>query len=221
MNVLAISCHPDDMEICCGGTLLRCKERGDNVTVCHVANGNMGHVVIEADELRKIRIGEAKRSGESAGFKVVTCDIGDLLVNSADKSQHDKLVQISARQSLTLLLPKVPTIIWVTTLRLPSSYSRLLSPQPFLTTSLSLVKPATLFLYIIWITPAFSVASPPNTLTSPTRWKPSFRCLQITKASSFGSETTTTSTFLKTHAQCLAYADFSAQLNMLKASVSV
>lgn len=94
MNVLAISCHPDDMEICCGGTLLRCKERGDNVTVCHVANGNMGHVVIEADELRAIRIGEAKRSGESVGFKVVTCDIGDLLVNSADKTQHDKLVKI-------------------------------------------------------------------------------------------------------------------------------
>ena len=94
MNVLAISCHPDDMEICCGGTLLRCKERGDNVTVCHVANGNMGHVVIEADELRKIRIGEAKRAGESVGFKMVTCDVGDLLVDSTNKTQQDKLVEI-------------------------------------------------------------------------------------------------------------------------------
>ena len=33
MNVLAISCHPDDMEVYCGGTLLKCKERGDTVTV--------------------------------------------------------------------------------------------------------------------------------------------------------------------------------------------
>ena len=49
----------------------------------------------EADELRRIRIGEAKKSGESAGFKVVTCDVGDLLVNSADKAQHDKLVEIN------------------------------------------------------------------------------------------------------------------------------
>ncbi len=28
-TVLVISCHPDDMEIACAGTLLKCKERGD------------------------------------------------------------------------------------------------------------------------------------------------------------------------------------------------
>lgn len=94
MKVLAVSCHPDDMEICCGGTLLRCVKRGDEVTVCHVANGDMGHVEIGKEELRKIRIGEAKKAGDMAGFKTVTCDIGDLLVNSASKEQHDKLVKI-------------------------------------------------------------------------------------------------------------------------------
>ena len=95
MNVLVISCHPDDMEINCAGTLLRCKKRGDNVTVCHVANGNMGHVVIEADELREIRIGEAKKSGEGiGGFKVVTCDVGDLLIDDSSKEQRDRLVKV-------------------------------------------------------------------------------------------------------------------------------
>ncbi len=94
MKVLAISCHPDDMEICCGGTLLRCVKRGDEVTVCHVANGNMGHVVIPAEELGPMRIAEAKKAGDMAGFKTVTCDIGDLLVNSASKEQHDKLVKV-------------------------------------------------------------------------------------------------------------------------------
>ncbi len=94
MKVLAISCHPDDMEICCGGTLIRCVKRGDEVTVCHVANGNMGHVVIPAEELGPIRIAEAKKAGDMVGFKTVTCDVGDLLVNSASKEQHDKLVKI-------------------------------------------------------------------------------------------------------------------------------
>ena len=94
MKVLAISCHPDDMEICCGGTLLRCAKRGDEVTVCHVANGNMGHVEIPAEELGPMRIAEAKKAGDMAGFKTVTCDIGDLLVNAASKEQHDKLVKI-------------------------------------------------------------------------------------------------------------------------------
>ena len=93
-NVLAITCHPDDMEIHACGTLLRCKERGDNVTVCHVANGNMGHVVIEADELRDIRAEEARASGRIGGFNVVTCDVGDLRVNSADREQHDKIVKV-------------------------------------------------------------------------------------------------------------------------------
>ena len=94
MKVLAISCHPDDMEICCGGTLLRCVKRGDEVTVCHVANGNMGHVVIEKEELGPMRIAEAKKAGDIAGFNTVTCDIGDLLVNAACKEQQDKLVKI-------------------------------------------------------------------------------------------------------------------------------
>ena len=94
MNVLAISCHPDDMEINCAGTLLRCKKRGDNVTVCHVANGNMGHVVIQPDELREIRANEAKTSGNSVGFNVVTCDVGDLLVDDYSKEQRDRLVKV-------------------------------------------------------------------------------------------------------------------------------
>ena len=28
-TVLCISCHPDDMEVACAGTLLKCKARGD------------------------------------------------------------------------------------------------------------------------------------------------------------------------------------------------
>ena len=32
-TVLVMSCHPDDMEIACAGTLLKCKERGDRVVV--------------------------------------------------------------------------------------------------------------------------------------------------------------------------------------------
>lgn len=108
MNVLAISCHPDDMEVYCGGTLLRCVKRGDKVTVCHVANGNMGHVVLQPSELRDIRIKEAQRSGSLAGFDVVTCDIGDLLVDSASKEQQDKLVAIMRQVQPDLIITHGP-----------------------------------------------------------------------------------------------------------------
>ena len=62
MNILAIGCHPDDVEINCVGTLIRCVPRGDNVTVCHFCNGNMGHEVIMPDELRLIRAAEAEKA---------------------------------------------------------------------------------------------------------------------------------------------------------------
>ena len=80
MNVLAIGCHPDDIEINCAGTLVKCVERGVKVTVCHGANGDLGHEIIMPDELRLVRAAEAKKAGSLAGIEVVTCDIGDVLV---------------------------------------------------------------------------------------------------------------------------------------------
>ena len=52
MNILAIGCHPDDLEIACAGTLAKYAKRGDKVIMCHVANGNLGHAIIMPDELR-------------------------------------------------------------------------------------------------------------------------------------------------------------------------
>ena len=62
MNVLAIGCHPDDVEIACSGTLAKCVKRGDKVIVCHVSSGNLGHVIIPPDELTIIRENEAKKA---------------------------------------------------------------------------------------------------------------------------------------------------------------
>lgn len=94
MNVLAIGCHPDDIECQCAGTLAKCVQRGDKVTVCHVANGNLGHEIIPPDELRIMRRDEARNAGKLAGIEVVTCDIGDLMVYDSQKEQVDKVVDI-------------------------------------------------------------------------------------------------------------------------------
>lgn len=94
MNVLAVGCHPDDVEIACSGTLAKCVKRGDKVTVCHVANGNMGHEVIMPDELRVMRAKEAKKAGSMAGIEVVTLDVGDLLVDGSSMEQRDALAKL-------------------------------------------------------------------------------------------------------------------------------
>lgn len=108
MNVLAIGCHPDDIEINCVGTLIKCVKRGDNVTVCHVCNGNMGHEVIMPDELRKVRIEEAKKAGSLAGIKVVTCDIGDLEVYNQTREQRDIMIDIIREADPDLIITHAP-----------------------------------------------------------------------------------------------------------------
>jgi LmbE family N-acetylglucosaminyl deacetylase len=50
MNVLAIGAHPDDLEFMCAGTLLKCKERGDNIFVALTTSGNTGSNVIPTKE---------------------------------------------------------------------------------------------------------------------------------------------------------------------------
>ena len=95
MNVLAVGCHPDDLEIGCGGTLAKYAKQGHQVVMCHVANGNMGHAVIMPDELRSIRIQEAKAAGLKLGaIEVLTLDIPDLAVDSRDKAVIAKMIDV-------------------------------------------------------------------------------------------------------------------------------
>ena len=42
MRVLAVGCHPDDLEIACAGTLHKYVKSGAEVYMCHVANGDKG-----------------------------------------------------------------------------------------------------------------------------------------------------------------------------------
>jgi LmbE family N-acetylglucosaminyl deacetylase len=94
MKVLAIGCHPDDIEVSCAGTLAKYKKEGHDVIICHVANGNMGHAVIMSKELREIREKEAIASGNLIGVEVITCDIDDVMVYNGQKEQRDKVVDI-------------------------------------------------------------------------------------------------------------------------------
>lgn len=88
MNVLAVGCHPDDLEIGCGGTLAKLSDQGHQVYMTHVANGDKGHKVIQPDKLRDIRKQEAILSGQLIGAEVFNLDIPDLSV----KSDNDAII---------------------------------------------------------------------------------------------------------------------------------
>ena len=95
MNVLAIGCHPDDLEIGCGGTLSRLAREGHSVYMCHVANGDMGHAVIMPPELGKMREKEAEQAGEIIGAKkVYNVDMGDCRFRAGDQAILKEIVRI-------------------------------------------------------------------------------------------------------------------------------
>lgn len=88
MNVLAVGCHPDDLEIGCGGTLAKLASQGHKVTMVHVANGDKGHKIIQPEELKAIRKLEAQAAGALIGAEVISLDVPDLTV----KCDQDELV---------------------------------------------------------------------------------------------------------------------------------
>ena len=94
MRVLAIGCHPDDVEVACSGTLAKCVARGDTVIVCHASSGNLGHVIIPPDELTVIRANEAKRAGAMAGIEVIYGGFDDLEIYADNKEARDKMVDV-------------------------------------------------------------------------------------------------------------------------------
>jgi LmbE family N-acetylglucosaminyl deacetylase len=95
MNVLAVGCHPDDLEIGCGGTLAKYAEQGHDVFMCHIANGDKGHAIIMPEKLRVIRIKEALRGGEKLGAsKVFNLDVADLLVKKSNEDTVLKMIEV-------------------------------------------------------------------------------------------------------------------------------
>lgn len=95
MKVLAIGCHPDDLEIGCGGTLNKYAKSGADVYMCHIANGNLGHVEIMQNELAKIRTKEAEEAGKVLGAKeVFNLDVHDTYVNRYDNEVIDALAEV-------------------------------------------------------------------------------------------------------------------------------
>ena len=108
-TVLAISAHPDDVEIACAGTLLKCKERGDRVVVCHLSDGDHGHVIIPREELSVMRQGEAKRAGALGGFdEVIWGGFHDLHIYDNNKEARDKVVDVIKRVNPDFIITHNP-----------------------------------------------------------------------------------------------------------------
>jgi LmbE family N-acetylglucosaminyl deacetylase len=77
LRILAVGAHPDDIEICCGGTLALYAEAGHHVMMAYATNGNKGHLVIPPDELAVVRERESRAAAAVIGAEVFWLDFPD------------------------------------------------------------------------------------------------------------------------------------------------
>ncbi len=78
MKVLAIGAHPDDVEVCCFGTLAKfAKEKDNKVFIAVTCKGNAGSKELKGADISKIRLQEAKKAADLIGAEYTNLGFGD------------------------------------------------------------------------------------------------------------------------------------------------
>lgn len=94
MRILAVGAHPDDLEILCGGTLVRFVREGHEVVMCHATRGDRGSYVHTSEEIARIRGEEARRAAGICGAEYATLGLRDGEINSADTDQRRLVIDL-------------------------------------------------------------------------------------------------------------------------------
>ena len=79
LRILAIGAHPDDVEFCCAGTLVRCIQRGDQVTIAFACKGDSASMDRPPEEIVKIRSGEASAAARLLGADLIEMGLSEFL----------------------------------------------------------------------------------------------------------------------------------------------
>jgi LmbE family N-acetylglucosaminyl deacetylase len=106
MNILAIGAHPDDLDVCCGGTLTRFRQSGERVVMCVVTDGR-GHPVGDPERVSAMRRAEAQASANLIGAELVWLGFPDgALVD--DVPTRRKFIQLMLNVSPDLIITHPP-----------------------------------------------------------------------------------------------------------------
>ena len=77
-RIMAIGAHPDDVEFRCAGTLALLRQKGYEITIVTVANGDCGSTQHHSMEIARIRKAEAAESAAILDGRYFCLDEGDL-----------------------------------------------------------------------------------------------------------------------------------------------
>ena len=107
MNILAVSAHPDDIELNCAGTLARYAEKGHQVTLAVFTSGNMGDLRVPPDELASIRRKEAQASADVIGANLLWPAVDDEHV-FPNESQRSIMIDLLREADPDLIITHSP-----------------------------------------------------------------------------------------------------------------
>ena len=108
MNVLAVSAHPDDVELNCAGTLARYALMGHPVTIAVFTCGNMGDLVVPPDELAAMRKREAEASAALIGARLLWPAVTDELV-FPNEAQRILMIDVLREADPDMIITHSPT----------------------------------------------------------------------------------------------------------------
>jgi N-acetylglucosamine malate deacetylase 1 len=81
LRILAIGAHPDDVELHCAGTLARCIQRGDQVTIALACKGDSASMDLPGEKITKIRSREAIKAARVLGAELIEMGLSDFGVD--------------------------------------------------------------------------------------------------------------------------------------------
>ncbi len=108
MRILAVGAHPDDIEFLCAGTLLKFRNRGDEILTAVLCNGDKGHYEIGPEELARIRRIEAEEAAKSEKATLVSVGVFSDLEVYVDSESRRKGVKIIRQAKPDLILTHYP-----------------------------------------------------------------------------------------------------------------
>lgn len=108
MKILAIGAHPDDIALCCSGTLKKFKNQGNEIFICTATNGCYGSTEIEPFKLSSVRVDEDKAVAKIIGADYYNLQIPDQFVNSGVVEQVNKMVNVIRKVEPDLIITHAP-----------------------------------------------------------------------------------------------------------------
>jgi len=96
MNILAIGAHPDDIELCCAGSLAKYAAAGHKIGIAVMTDGATGSSYIDSKELIHIREKEARNSANLIGadFYWLNFPDGKLEYDVKTRMELNKVIRI-------------------------------------------------------------------------------------------------------------------------------